>query len=578
MTSKENKTIAQLFETAADTLEIQGVSWKPQAYRKAANVIRSLNQSIREIYEAEGKGGLQDIPGVGESLAEQIVEFLEHGKVNKLENIIKEVPKGVNELLKLEGVGPKKAKVLHEELGVQSVDDLEQAINDGRVRELEGFGKTTEENIQSAILTYRQGQGRFSLGEVYPLAQEMVDEMRSALGLGQDQIQYAGSLRRMEETIGDLDILVASNSPEQVMDYVTRMNDVQRIIASGKTKTSVVLDNNLQVDVRVVEPESFGPALQYFTGSKEHNVELRRLARKQGYKLSEYGLFNLSTEEKINSPTEKSLYQALGLTYIHPELRENRGELTASLEDRLPKLVELADIRGDLQMHTAYSDGQESVEEMVKALENLGYDYAAITDHSQSQRIAGGMSVGQLREQWARVEELAGTTSLTLLKGAEVDILDDGSLDYPDDVLAEADVIVASVHSGLRSSREAMTERIVRAIENGFVNILAHPTARLIGRREPIKFDFDRVFEAAKNSKVALEVNSDPSRLDLNDRIILEAQNYEVLFVVSTDAHFSGSLTNMRYGVAQARRGWLTKEQIINTWSKEDLLQFFQHN
>ncbi|QLC49889.1 DNA polymerase/3'-5' exonuclease PolX [Methanolobus zinderi] len=569
-----NREIADILNEAADILEFNGVEWKPRAYRRAARKIEDLSEDIRNIYRKSGKKGLEDIPGVGSGIANHIIEYLETGRVEKFERLKEESPGGTGELVEIRGLGPKKVKKLVEELNIKTVSDLREAVEEHEIRELEGFGEKTEENILKSIILFEKSHERMLLGKAMGLAEDVLFYMQENSEL--EKIDYAGSLRRMKETIGDIDMLVISSDPENVMKTFVNMEDADRVESRGLTRSTVILRGGIHVDLRVVPAESYGAAMQYFTGSKDHNIAMRDLAISKGYKLSEYGLFRKDSGKMVEGADEKSIYSRLGLQYIPPELRENRGEIAAAGKNELPELLELGDIRGDLHIHTTFSEGSDSLEEMVKAAENMGYEYIAITDHSRSQRIASGMQIDELRQQWEEIDRVAGEYDIRILKGAEVDILKDGSLDYPDDILAELDIVVGSVHSGFKSPKEEMTERIVAALEHRYMDILGHPSGRLIGKRESYEADFDTVFETAVNNGKILEINAHPERLDLNDRLILKAKEYGVKFSINTDSHSTSNLSFMKFGVGQARRGWLTKDDDINTYSYDRLRQLLE--
>ncbi|MFP4111414.1 MAG: DNA polymerase/3'-5' exonuclease PolX [Candidatus Woesearchaeota archaeon] len=570
-----NKKIVKLFNRVSDALEIKGVQWKPRAYRKAARVIDSLDEDVKDIYEDQGIKGLSDIPGVGKSIAKHIEEYIKKGEVQQFRKHLKGFSNGQSELLDLEGMGPKKAKQLKDKLGVIDIDDLKKAIDENKIRKLEGFGKKSEESFKRSIEIHEKSRKRTLLGDAYPAAISLVKELKDNSPVG--KIEYAGSLRRMKETVGDIDILVTSKKPKDVMDYFVSMNSMKRVLAKGNTKSSVILDFGIQIDLRVVEEDNFGAALQYFTGSKDHNVALRKEAISQGYKLSEYGLFKKNSGKKIRCRTEKELYNKLGFSFIPPELREGRDELELAKTDKIPKIIELKDIKGDLQMHTKYSDGQESIKKMAEAAEEKGYEYIAITDHSVSERIANGMDEHELGKQMKEIDRLSDNFKITILKSAEVNILDDGSLDYPDNVLKKLDLVVASLHSRKKISKKKLTEKILNAIKNKHVSVLAHPTGRLIHKREPMEFDLEAVSKEARNNNVALEINSDPRRLDLEVSKIRALKETGVKFSINTDSHISGSLDNMKFGVGQARRAGLSKADIINTWSLSKLKKWSKH-
>jgi len=578
-----NREIAELFYEAADILEYQQVEWKPRAYRKAAQMIENLGEDIEKIYAREGKSGLTKIPGIGESIANHIAEYLETGEVEKFEKLKEKAPSGTAELMEIRGLGAKKIKKLSDALGVRTLSDLKKAIIVHRLKRLEGFGEKSEKNLARAIEQYEKSHTRLALGRALPLADEVISALKAQCEsrtskVDLSKIIYTGSLRRLKETIGDIDILAEAEKEEalKVMDCFVSLPDVEQVILKGSTKSSVILREGTAIDLRVVPPESYGAALQYFTGSKEHNIELRNVAIKNGYKLSEYGLYLKESGKQIAGSSEEDIYERLGLAYIPPELRENRGEIKAAARNSLPRLVEAGDLKGDLHMHTEYSEGKDSLKTMIEKAEALGYEYIAVTDHSRSQKVANGLDIEKLKAQWKEIDKLSKQFRIKILKGSEVDILKDGSLDYPDEILKELDIVVGAVHSGFAFPERRMTERIVTALENKYLDILAHPSGRLLGKREAYAVNFEKVFEvAAANGKV-MEINSQPSRLDLNDELILRAKTFGLKFCISTDSHAVSDLTSMRYGLGQARRGWLEKEDVINTYPHSRLKQVFK--
>ncbi|HDN95680.1 MAG TPA: DNA polymerase/3'-5' exonuclease PolX [Thermoplasmatales archaeon] len=565
----KNQEIAKILYEIADLLEIEGVEFKPRAYRRAAQNIESLSVDIEELYK---KGQLDKIPGVGKSIAEKIKEYLETGKVRKLEELRKKIPVDIESLSAVEGLGPRMIKTLYEKLGVKNLDDLERVCKERRLRRLKGFGEKLERKILENIqLVKQRQQQRFLLGFVLPEANAIVEELKPYV----KKISLAGSIRRRKETIGDVDILAVADEPEYVMDLFTGMKRVEKVLAKGKTKSSVRLYGGIQVDLRIVEEESFGSALQYFTGSKEHNIEVRKIAIKHGYKLNEYGLFK--GEKKIAGKDEEEVYKALGMQWIPPELRENRGEIEAALNGSLPKLVEYEDVKGDLQMHTKWSDGANTIEEMVQEAKKLGHKFIAITDHVGSLKIAGGMDEEDVKEQAKEIEKIREKyDDIYIFHGVEANIMKDGSLDVSNSLLKEVDLVLASVHSAFRMDEKEMTKRVIKAIEHEYVDIIAHPTCRIIQKREPIKLDIEKVFEAAKENDVIMEINAYPDRLDLNDIHTKMAIEMGIKISIGTDAHSKEHLKFYELGVAVARRGWAEKKDIINTYSIEELRKLFQ--
>ncbi|NOX97734.1 MAG: DNA polymerase/3'-5' exonuclease PolX [Nitrospirae bacterium] len=565
-----NSEIAQIFQDIADILEIKGENpFRVRAYHKIVRILETLPEEIEKVCQ---RGELRNIPGVGEGLAKKIEELLATGKLAYYEDLKKQVPSGLVELLAIPEIGPKTVSLLYKELGINNVRELEKAVKEHRLKDLPGMGPKTEENIRRGIELLKKKQGRMLLGRAYPLAQSIIERLG---GLPEvDRISLAGSLRRMRETIGDIDILVASRKPRRVMQVFTELPGVTEILSIGETKSSIIMEENLQVDVRVVEPDSFGAALQYFTGSKPHNIKLREIANKRGLKINEYGVFEIKSGEKISGQTEEEVYATLDLSYIPPELREERGEIEAAQEGKLPHLVELRDIQGDLHVHSRWSDGSDSIRELAEAAGKRGYRYMAVCDHSQSLKVAGGLSVD---ERWKQIEEIRKINkelkNFRVLAGAEVDIHSDGSLDYEDELLKELDIVIAAIHSGFKQNREIMTGRVVRAMENRFVHIIAHPTGRLLHEREPYQVDVETLVREARRTGTFLELNAFPERLDLNDIHCRQAKEAGVMVALGTDAHHQGQMEMMPYGVATARRGWLEKKDILNTLSLKDLLK-----
>ncbi len=563
-----NREVAEILRQIADMLEIKGeVIYKAMAYRRAADNILNLGRDINEVWR-EGK--LREIPGVGKSLAEKLDELLRTGRLEYYEQLKEEIPPGVVAMLAIPEVGPKTAKLLFEKLGLTSVAEVERAAREGKLRTLPGLGEKSERKILAGIEALHRRSERIPLGTAWPVAQEILAALRQVRGVV--QAEAAGSLRRMRATVGDIDLLVASADPEPVMDRFVSLPLVAEVSLRGPTKCTVILQNGLQVDLRVLPPERYGSLLQYFTGSKDHNVALRELALKQGLSLSEYG-FKRDGEE-ILCPREEDVYHTLGLEWIPPELRENRGEIEAAGRGQLPKLVELGDIQGDLHVHTNWSDGAASLEEMARAARARGYRYLVISDHTKSLGVARGLTPERLRQQRAEIERLNATFSdFRVLQGAEVEIKADGSLDFPDEVLAELDVVVASLHSGLRQERERITARLISAMRNPHVDIIGHPLGRIISQREESAVDIDAVLEVAAETGTIMEVNAIPARLDLDDVHIRRAVEMGVKLAINSDAHNVESLAVMAYGVATARRGWAEARDVVNTLPLDELLK-----
>ena len=577
----ENLDVSRTLTDLADLLEIQGAStFRIRAYRNAVNTINSLSRPLYSMLEA-GED-LTELPGVGKGVAKYIGELLDTGKISRMEEVSADFPRTLVELMRLDGVGPKKARKLFDELEICTVDDLERELQSGRVQKLEGFGVKSADKIIRAIGDHRKHTGRFQIHQVEKLIAPVLDHVRAATGVG--RVAVAGSLRRRKETIGDVDILAEFDGDgTAIVDHFVGYSGAERIDGAGSTKGSVVLHSGLQVDLRVIPPRSFGAALQYFSGSKEHNVSVRTRAVRQGLRVNEWGVFRVPEDadpetlekedgERLAGDTEEGVYEALGMRWVPPVLRENRGEVESATSGELPALVSLGDMKGDLQMHSTWSDGEASIEEMARACLARGYEYFALTDHSQAMAMVGGLTPERARAQWEEIAEVQeGVPEILILRSVEVDILKDGSLDLPDDVLEELDVVVVSVHSLMDQDRKTMTERVIRAIRHPSVDILAHPTGRRINRREPFEMDVEAVLEVAAAASVAVELNANPNRLDLNDVHVHRAQELGVPVVISTDAHSPRGLADMRFGVDQARRGWLEAADVLNTRSVEDM-------
>jgi DNA polymerase (family 10) len=557
----KNLELARQFDLMADLLEIRGENpFRIRAYRRAALNLQSLTEDV-EVVAREGR--LDDIPGIGADLAGKITEYLRTGRIRDLEAARKGVPGGVVELMAIPGIGPKTARLLYEREGVTGLARLEALARAGKLRGLQGIQAKTEANILAGIALVRKGQARMPLGTALPLGRELVRVLGAADGV--KQISLAGSLRRMRETVGDIDLLVTSTAPAGVMEAFVRLPQVEAVVERGSTKAAIRHREGIQVDLRVVEPEAFGAALVYFTGSKQHNIRIREMAVRKGLKISEYGVFRERDGRRLAGATEEEVYAAVGLPWIPPELREDSGEIEAALRGALPRLVEPADLRGDLHCHTNATDGHATVEALVAAALKIGHAYIAITDHSPSARVAGGLTVDELRAHVARIRAVQRKyPRITVLAGSECDILPDGNLDYPDEVLAELDLVVAAAHSGFKRSRAEMTRRLCRALEHPRVHILAHPTGRLIGQRAPYDLDLDRVLQTAREHGKAVEINAYPQRLDLSDVQARRARELGTLVAIDSDAHVLDHLRNLELGVATARRGWIEKGQVLN--------------
>ena len=566
--ARPNEAVAALLQEYADLLSItSGEAFKVRAYEKAARAVAGHHTDVSALDLA----GLREIPNVGGSIAEKIAEYLHSGRIEAVEQMRGRVPAGVRELTRIPTLGPKKAMVLYRQLGVDSVPELERAIADGRLADLRGFGPRTAENLRHGIELLRRGESRVLLSVATEAAEEVVAALAAAPGCL--DCEYAGSLRRHRETVGDVDILAAARKAEPVMATFVELPQVTEVIAHGHTRSSVRIADGLQADLRVVPPQAWGAALQYFTGSKAHNIRTRELAIRQGLKLSEYGLFRVDDDEPVVSRTEAEVYERLGLPWIPPPLREDRGEIEAALEGSLPTLVTVEDIRGDLHTHTDLTDGVSTLEEMVSAARARGYRYYAVTDHAKNlpmQRMTEEKMLAQRR----RLRELEAAGRMVLLHGTELNLDPDGGVDWDEEFLAGFDLCVAAIHSHFGQTPAQMTRRLVRACEHPYVNVIGHPTTRLIGKRPPIEADFDAVFEAAAATGTALEISGFPDRLDLNDDLILRARRHGVKFAINTDAHATVHLDYLRYGVGTAQRGWLTPDDVINTWPLSRLRRF----
>jgi DNA polymerase (family 10) len=562
-----NATISAVFDEIADLLDIQGANpFRVRAYRNAARTVGDLGTDVKTLME-QGTA-LTDIPGIGEDLANKINEILETGRCAFLEKQRKEVPPAVIALLRVPGLGPKRVRILWHDLKIQTLDQLLKAAQDGRIRDLPGFGAKTEQKIIDSVQTHLGEARRFKISEAAQYGEALAASLRKVQGV--KRVEIAGSFRRMKETVGDLDLLAVATKSSPVMERFARYEDVQEVLSSGPTRSTVILKSGIQVDLRVLPQESYGAALQYFTGSKAHNIVIRRMAQERDLKINEYGVFQ--GEQRIAGDTEESVYAAVGLPWIPPELREDRGEIEAARSGKLPTLVELADLKGDLHVHSKASDGHNTIEEMAQAAKARGLAYLAITDHSQHLTAAHGLDPARLRKQLAEIRKLNEALSgITVLAGIEVDILEDGGLDLPDAVLGQVDVVVAAVHSKFDLPRARQTARIVKALGNPHVRILAHPSGRLIDEREPCDVDMQQVIRAARDRQVALEVNAHPQRLDLIDTHCQMAREEGVLLAINSDARSTFELDGLRFAVGQARRGWLEQKDVLNTRSLKEL-------
>ena len=571
MVELSNKEMATILRELADLLEIRGENrFKVRAYYNAARRLTAINQDLHQLVATNR---LKELPGIGKGITALIKETLENGYCSTLEEIKRELPAGLLELLMVPGLGPKKAHHLFYQLGIEDIEGLKKGLEKGQVRELKGFGAKTEQKLLASLEEYQSYQKLIILQHALLHSQELIEELKRYQGVL--QIERAGSIRRMKEVTGDIDLLVAGKERAGIINYFTRLPLVETVTLQGENKGSVRTEQGIQVDLRVVSPAEFPAALQYFTGSKEHNVRLRELAKKSGYKLNEYGLFK--DEQRVELKSEQDIYRILKLDYIIPELREDRGELAAAAAGKLPVSISYQDIKGDLHLHSRFSDGVHSIEELVQTARQRGYQYIAITDHSQSLRVAHGMSPETLQQQLGEIEHLQDKYSdIKILKGIEVDINSDGSLDYPDQILEQLDLVIAAIHTGFGQGKAEITERMIKAMENPYVKIIAHPQGRILKKRAAYQIDRERLMEKARETNTCLEINSSAYRLDLDDLTVRMAKGYGVKLAINTDSHHRNEFDNMILGIAVARRGWLEKDDVINTMEIEQLLSFLR--
>jgi len=564
-----NQEVAKIFNDIADILEIKGDNpFRIRAYRRAAQNIDSMAKDIDVLSADE----LRKIPGIGADLAGKIQEYVQTGSMEFFDALKEEVPSGLIALLSVPGLGPKTAKLLSDKLHIKDIGDLEIHAKEGRLKGLPGIQARTESNILKGIAMIKRHTGRFSIGRMRPLADEIMEGLRRASPVG--EITVAGSLRRWKETIKDIDILVTSSDPGKVMDVFVSMPEFKEVLMKGPTKSSVLTNEGVQVDVRVVSGDSFGAALAYFTGSREHNIRLREMAVRKGLKINEYGIYDVKSGKKLGGQQESDIYRILGMPFIAPELREDTGEIEAALEGTLPVLVEMKDIKGDLHVHSKDSDGSHDIEELVETARNRGYRYIAITDHSKGLAVAHGLSIERVLEQNKKIRAInKKLKGFKLLSGTEMDIKSDGTLDYPDDVLKQLDIVIASIHSGFRQPKEQITKRIISAMKNPYVSIIAHPTGRLLGERDAYEIDMEEVLKTAGETGTAIEINAYPLRLDLNDVYVRKAKDMGVAFAINTDTHVSHQFGFMAYGAGTARRGWLAKGDVLNTYRHDRLMR-----
>ncbi|MFH1575480.1 MAG: DNA polymerase/3'-5' exonuclease PolX [Candidatus Nealsonbacteria bacterium] len=569
-----NQELAKIFYEIANYLAMDEVPFRPYAYEKAALYIQTLDGDIEEVYQKGGKKALEDLPSIGKNIAEKIEEYINTGKIKYYEELKKKTPINFEEIGAVEGLGPKRAKVLYQKLGIRDLKSLEKAANSHKIAFLFGFGEKTEKNILEGIRFLKRSKGRFLLNEILPKTKEVYEKLKIIKEV--ERVDCCGSVRRMKETIGDVDFLVISKNPAIVMDFFVSMPGVIKVWGKGKTKSSVRTKEGFDIDIRVVPKKSYGAALQYFTGSKEHNIATRRIAMEKGLKLSEYGLFR--GPKMIASKTEEDVYNALGMQWVQPELREDRGEVEAALLNKLPQIIGHHDIRGDLHAHSDWDGGANSIAEMSRTAVEMGYEYLGIADHTKFLRIEHGLNEKQLAMQRKEIDKLNSRfKNFKILQGAETNILNDGSIDIKDEALKKLDYAIAGVHSSFKMEKNMMTERIIRAMKNPCIKILSHPTGRILKKRDEYQCDFDKILRAAKEYNVVLEINAYPARLDLNDQNIRRAKDAGVKMVINTDAHHKNQLRIIELGISQARRGWAEKKDIINCFLIQNLLDFLIH-
>ena len=572
-----NQEIAKIFYEIADFLEMDDIQFRPAAYRKVAFALDNLKEDVEDIYLRGGKEALdKEIAGVGERIADKIEEYIKTGKIKYFEQLKKKTPIDMEKLNAIEGLGPKRIKALYQKLGIKNLNHLEKAAQAGKIAPLFGFGEKTEKNILEGIIFLKKTKGRFLLGAILPRVQYIKERLLATPGV--KRVDVAGSIRRGKETIGDVDLLIITKASNKIMDFFVSLPGVIRVWGKGRTKSSVRMKDGFDVDLRVVPQKSYGSALQYFTGSKEHNIATRKIAISKGLKLNEYGVFRKG--KMIAGSDEKEVYKALDLVWIDPELRENQGEIRAALKGKLPKIIKQEDIKGDLHCHSSWNGGENTILEIAETARKMNYQYLGISDHTKFLRIEKGLDEKQLIAQGKEIDKLnhgfeSRGTKFRILKGAEVNILNDGSLDISNDILSKLDYVIAGAHSNFKMSKKDMTERIIKAIKNPYVKIISHPTGRILKRRDEYQIDFDKVLETAKKSGVVLEINSNPERLDLNSENIKKAKEAGVKMVINSDAHHKNQLSFIEFGITQARRGWAEKEDIINVWSLEKLLKHF---
>ena len=573
----KNQELSKIFNDMARFLQAEGVAFKPFAYQRAALSLETLKEDIGQIYRNGGAKALLEIPGIGKGMADHIEEYLKTGKIKSYEALKKKLPLKLDELVRVEGMGVRKARILYQKLGVKDLKSLEKAAKAHKIAPLFGFGEKTEKNILQGLEFLKRDKGRFLLHDILPTARKVLEKLKTLKEV--EQISLAGSVRRMKETIGDVDILVVSENPKKVMDFFVKLEGIEKIWGKGGTKASIRMQEGFDIDLRVLQKRSFGSALQYFTGSKEHNVATRRIAIKKGLKLSEYGVFK--GKKQIAGSTEEDVYKAIGLPYIDPEIRENEGEIEAALKSSLPDLIIQKDIKGDLHCHSDWDGGKNSIEVMAEAAMELGYEYIGISDHTKFLKIENGLDEKKMLQQNEEIKKInegfkKRNINFRVLHGCEANILDDGSVDIKDEVLEKLDYVIAGVHSQLKMDKKEMMARIEKAMRNKNIDILAHPTGRIVGQRDEYQIDFDKMLQLAKETGTILEINSS-SRLDLRDVYIRRAKIQGVKMVINTDSHHKDQLGLIEYGIGIARRGWAEKSDIINTNSAEKLLEYFKN-
>jgi len=577
-----NQELAKIFYDMANYLEMDNGSFRAYAYKRVAIVLESLEQDIEDVYNKGGLKALEEIPGVGKNIALKIEEYLKTGRVKTYERLKKETPIKLGELIAVEGMGVKKVKVLYEKLKIKNLKDLEKAAKVHKIAPLEGFGEKTEKNVLQGIAFLKRSKGRFLLGEIIPLVDKVLERLSKLKEV--EKINIAGSVRRMKETIGDVDILIsikpafAKASAGKIMDFFVSMPEIVKVWSKGSTRSSVRTRGKFDMDLRVVPSKSYGSALQYFTGSKEHNIATRRLAISKGLKLNEYGVFK--GRKMIAGKNEKEVYRAIGLDLIAPEMRENQGEIELARKKKLPKIIGYNDVKGDLHCHSNWDGGKSSIEEITQVAQEMGYKYIGIADHTKFLRIEHGLDEKQLEKQRKEIDELNSkfkiqNSKFRVLQGCEANIMNDGSIDIKDEALAKLDFVIAGVHSSMKMDRDKMTQRIITAMRNPNVDIISHPTGRILKQRDEYQIDFDKILKAVKETNTILEINSSPDRLDLKDINIRKAKKIGVKMVINTDAHRKNQLALIEFGIAQTRRGWAEKKDIINTQPLNKLLTYF---